>query len=272
MDGTVIITGATGAMGAAATRALALRGSTVLMACRNVLKAEEVRNRILAEVPGADIRIGKLDLSRTNSVRIFVDSLGPEPISALFNNAGVISREYSLTADGFENTFAVNYFGPVLLMRLLLPKMLPDAVVVNMVSLTCRYVSIDGNSLKPSGKDFSQLGTYARSKLALLRFSLEFARRHPEVRVNLADPGIVNSNRIDLGHWFDPLAVVLFRPFCKSPERGVQPALNALFSGERNRYFVGKRCRAIPSVYLDPDLDLRLWLTTEDILRNELNL
>lgn len=272
MDGTIIITGATGAMGAAATRALALRGSRVLMACRNVKKAEEVRDSILAEAPGAEIRIAKLDLARTDSVRAFAESLGPEPVGALFNNAGVISPGYSLTPEGFENTFAVNYFGPVLLTRLLLPKMLPEAGIVNMISLTCRYVTIDAGSLRPGKKDFSQLRTYARSKLALLRFSQELARRHPEVRVNLADPGIVNSNMIDLGHWFDPLADLLFRPFCKSPERGVQPALNALSSGERNRYFAGNRCRTIPSVYHDPDLDLRLWLATENILGKELNL
>ena len=270
MDGTIIITGATGAMGAAATRALARQSKPVLMACRNTRKAEDLRSGILSEIPGADIRIGKLDLSQPDSVCAFVDGLGQEPVSALFNNAGVISPEYSLTPDGFENTFAVNYFGPVLLTRLLLPKMLPDAVVVNMISLTCRFVSIDVDSLRPGRKDFSQLGTYARAKLALLRFSQELARRHPEIRVNLADPGIVNSNMIDLGRWFDPLADLLFRPFCKSPARGVQPALSALTSGERNRYFVGKRCRTIPSVYHDPEADLRLWQATEDILHDKL--
>ena len=264
--GMVIVTGASGAMGAAATRALARQGRVVLMACRNVKKAETVRCGILAELPEADIRIGRLDLASLDSVRAFSDGLGPEPVSALFNNAGVISREYSLTADGLENTFAVNYFGPVLLTKLLLPRMLSDAVVVNMVSLTCRYVTIDERSLRPESKDFSQLGTYARAKLALLRFSQELARRNPGIRVNLADPGIVNSNMIDLGHWFDSLADSLFRPFCKSPERGVQPALRALASEERNRYFVGKGSRPIPERYSNPGLDLRLWDETERIL------
>ena len=71
---------------------------------------------------------------------------------------------------------------------------------------------------------------------------------------------------IDLGHWFDPLADFLFRPFCKSPERGVQPAVSALSSDVRNRYFVGSKCKDIPARYDDPDLDLRLWEETERIL------
>ena len=270
MDGRIIVTGATGAMGAAATRALARQGKAVLMACRNVHKAEAVRSSILAELPEADILIGQLDLASLDSVRVFAEELVSEPVYALFNNAGVISRDYALTSDGLENTFAVNYFGPVLLTRLLLPKMLPDAVVVNMVSLTCRYVSIDESSLRPAREDFSQLGTYARAKLALLRFSQELSRRNPGIRVNLADPGIVNSSMIDLGHWFDPLADFLFRPFCKSPERGVQPALSALSSTERDKYFVGKRCRNIPAKYDDPQMDLRLWQATEDILAEKL--
>jgi NAD(P)-dependent dehydrogenase (short-subunit alcohol dehydrogenase family) len=264
--GRIIVTGASGAMGAAATRSLAGHGHAITMACRNTVKAEAVRNRIMEEVPEADIVIRQLDLGSLNSVKSFAESLGTEPVSALFNNAGTISREYSITADGLENTFAVNYFGPVLLTKLLLARMLPDAVVVNMVSLTCRYVSIDERSLRPAPEDFSQLGTYARSKLALLRFSQELARRNPGIRVNLADPGIVNSNMISLGHWFDPLADILFRPFCKSPERGVQPALNALSSGERSRYFVGKDSKPIPERYSDPELDLRLWEETERIL------
>ena len=142
----------------------------------------------------------------------------------------------------------------------------PEASIVNMVSLTCRYVSVTEKSLRPSADEFSQLGTYARSKLALLRFSRELARRNPGLHINLADPGIVNSNMIDLGHWFDPLADFLFRPFCKSPERGVQPALSALASDGRNRYFVGRKSMDIPARFEDPNLDLRIWEETERIL------
>ena len=268
MKGRVIITGASGSMGAVATREMASKGCHVVMACRNPRKAETVLDSILAEQPEAVIEILPLDLASQDSIRAFVDKLGPEPITALFNNAGTISRSYSLTSDGLENTFAVNYFGPVLLTRLLLPRMTSDARVVNMVSLTCRYVYIDESSLRPGPEDFSQLGTYANSKLALMRFSMEFARRNPELRVNLADPGIVDSNMISMGRWFDPLADVLFRPFCKSPEKGVRPALAALESDVTNRCFIGKRCIAIPPRYSNPELDLRLWNETEKILNN----
>ena len=253
MPGRTIITGASGSIGAAVTRALAERGEAVVMACRNPEKARSVRERILAEFPAADLEIRPLDLSSLDSV--------------LFNNAGAINREYVLTGDGLEKTFAVNYFSPVLLTLLLLPRMDPDARIVNMVSLTCRFVSLSGSALRPAPEEFSQLGTYARSKLALLHFSLELARRHPDLRINVADPGIVNSNMISMGRWFDPLADLLFRPFCKSPEMGAVPALAALSSAGRNRYFVGKRCLEMPRRYVDPVKDRQLFEETLRILQ-----
>ena len=96
---------------------------------------------------------------------------------------------------------------------------------------------------------------------------MELARRCPGLRINLADPGIVDSNMISMGRWFDPLADILFRPFCKSPQKGARPALAALSSPERNRYFVGNRFTAIPSRFSDPGLDLRLWKETEKIIQ-----
>ena len=266
MSGRIIVTGATGSMGAVAVEALAGRGIPVLMAVRNIAKAEAVRADILARVPHADVEIRTLDLTSQASVRRFAEGIEAGSVTALFNNAGVISKSYSITEDGFENTFSVNYFGPWLMTRLLLSKLPQDAHIVNMVSLTCRFARIDEASLRPGRKDFSQLGTYARAKRALLSFSLELERRYPLLRVNLADPGIVASNMIDLGHWFDPLADVLFKPLCKTPKAGVQPALRALSASEGHRYYVGRGSRAIARRYVDPALDARLWAATEALI------
>ena len=260
------MTGASGAMGSAATRYLAGKGFHVVMACRNLEKAEAVRKEILSDIPDAEIESRQLDLSSLDSVREFAKGMEGVRISALLNNAGVISRGYSLTRDGLENTFAVNYFGTVLLTRLLLPSFVPEANVVNTVSLTCRFVNITEKSLRPEEGDFSRLGTYARSKLALLHFSQELARRNPALKVNVSDPGIVNSNMISMGKWFDPLADILFRPFCKSPENGVRPALSALLSEMSGKYFVGQRVMEIPGRFIDKKLDKRLWDETSNVI------
>lgn len=293
MMGRILITGATGAMGAAAVEALASRGIPVLMACRNLSKAEAVRSSILSRVPSADIVVRHLDLASMESVRAFAAGLAPSSVSAVFHNAGVISKGYSLTADGFENTFSVNYFGPWLLTQLLLPVLPPDARIVYMVSLTCRFAGLSVDYLQPAPSDFSQLGTYARAKRALLSSALELKRQHPSLQVHLADPGVVASDMIDMGHWYDPLADALFKPLCKKPSTGVQPALRALLGDAAGtdapdaaataspgldssgaglapagapRYFVGRSDRPIPRRYLCSDADERLWSATARLL------
>ena len=264
MSGRIIVTGATGSMGAAAVEALAAQGKPVLMACRNLKKAEMVRAQILSRIPEADVQIRELDLASLSSVRDFAEGIEAGRISALFHNAGVISKGYGLTEDGLENTFSVNYVGPWLLTRLLLPKLPVDARIVFMVSLTCRFARLKPQMWQVARKDFSQLGTYARAKRALLSFALELSRRCPELRIHLADPGVVASDMIDLGHWFDPLADALFKPLCKKPADGVRPALRALESNQVvPRYYVGKRNRPVPRRYLTPEQDARLWEETE---------
>ena len=272
MEGLTIVTGATGGMGAAAVEALASQGRPVLMACRNAAKAETVRAAVLQRHPGATVEIGLVDLSSLESVRRFAES-APEGIAGLFNNAGTISRSgFQLSADGFESTFAVNYFGPWLLTNLLLPKLAPGAAVVNMVSLSCKYVRFDEGALQASAEGFRQLSAYAKSKRALIAFTCELARRHPELRVNMADPGIVGTDILNLGRWFDPLQQAIFKPLCKKPAAGVAPALRALQAECSGHYFVGRGSRPLPRRYRTPELDARVWAATELLLNETLAL
>ncbi len=256
MKNPVIITGATGSMGAVAAKAKAEEGYPVIMACRNLRKAATVRDGILSSVPGARLEIMHLDLSSQASVRSFVgevrDYLAPgasgfTALSGLFNNAGVISREYRILEDGYEQTMAVNCINPALLTLWLMPLFEEGAHIVNMVSLTTRYARLGKNWMNVSKPEFSQLGTYGKSKLAFLIFSAELGRRYPGIHVSVSDPGIVDSDMITLGHWFDPLADVLFRPFINSPEKGAGPALAALNTDLTMRYFVGRKIRKYPS-------------------------
>lgn len=266
MSKTIIITGASGSMGSAASLELVKRGWSVIMACRNPEKGEGVRQNIIRAVPDADITLRKLNLESCRSVHSFVESIKSDDlrIDALFNNAGVISRGFSRTEDGFENTLAVNYIGPYLLTTELLPVLNEGAGIVNMVSLTCKYGNVGKDLFDRT--DFKRLKTYSDTKLALLLFSIELSRRCPSLNVNVSDPGIVDSNMISMGKWFDPLADILFRPFCSTPEKGVAPALRALESGTSLHYYVGKGDKPIPSRYLEHPLLEWLWDETAKTL------
>lgn len=277
MKGTIIVTGATGSMGTAAVRQLTDKGYSVIMACRNMEKADNVRKDIIVRNPSATVYSLHLNLSGPDSIRKFastVSALIPDEgleLKGLFNNAGIINRKYGLTDYGIERTLATNYIGPYLLTRLLLPLMANDAHIVNMVSLTCRYASVGKDLFDRPESRFSQLGTYADTKLALLLSSIALTDRlsgdNRNIRVNVADPGVVNSNMLSMGRWFDPLADALFRPFCKSPEKGVLPAINALHTGSSLMYFKGNGSKPIPEKYKShPDIEW-LWNKTAELCR-----
>lgn len=68
-----IVTGATSGLGEEATRVLAGKNATVVMAVRNTQKAEGVAKEIRQEFSKAKIDIRHLDLSSLDSVKSFAD-------------------------------------------------------------------------------------------------------------------------------------------------------------------------------------------------------
>lgn len=265
-----IVTGASGSIGSAATKMLIDKGFSVVMSCRNLKKGSEVRDKILAERPNADIELLYLDLTSFKSIEDFckeIDNLEVKP-KYLHNNAGIICRNFNTTEDGFETTFGTNYIGTVYLTKLLMPIMGDGFHIVNTVSLT-RYISdVNQKIFDVNEKRFRQLKTYGISKYALLLYSLKLSQMVPEgCHVNMTDPGIVNSNMITMHRWYDPLADVIFRPFfCSTPEQGATPAVNALVSDENGMFFHKNKFRRLPEKYYNHKMMDWLWNETESII------
>ena len=249
---TVIVTGCTGAVGAAAVAMLRRRGCNVIGTTRRTPRGDE----------------RPLDLGSLESIVSFVERLKADGIhvDALLNNAGTMQKTHAINADGLERVVATNYVGPYLLSRLMVGACGPALRVVNTVSLTC-YTASFGKDFFTTGR-YSQLGTYANSKYALMLFSQELARR-TGARVNLTDPGVVDSRMLHLDRWFDPLADLLFRPFCKSAEGGATPAVNAILSDCSLQLFRGKRHTDIPRRWRRDDRAAWLWDETERLLKTK---
>ena len=133
-----IITGAGKGMGFEEAKAVAAKGFHTIMACHHPEAAEEKRQEIVSETGNENVEIMGIDLSDLSDVRRFAEEVKARfsHLDLLMNNAGMLATRFQTTADNLERTVAVNYVGPYLLTRLLLPLMGEGSRIVNMASLT----------------------------------------------------------------------------------------------------------------------------------------
>ncbi len=171
-------------------------------------------------------------------------------------------------------TVGVNYVGTWLLTNWLLPNMgkTGKTRIINTSSVTCKMGEIGDHFFELDPEHYRRFKAYPNSKLAILMFTAELARRVQgrAITVNAVDPGVVNTGMITMHKWYDPLADVFFRPFIKSPERG---AMTAILLATSDRYvnvsggfFRNKRQVGVPKAVLDAEACQKLWLQTEQLV------
>jgi NAD(P)-dependent dehydrogenase (short-subunit alcohol dehydrogenase family) len=199
----IVVTGANSGTGREAARRLAAAGAHVIMAVRTTAKGEQARAEILAEHPGAQVEVRRVDLADLASVKEFADGLLADgrPIDVLVNNAGVMAPPTRMTtADGFELQLGSNYLGPFALTLRLLPLLLgaPRPRVVTMSSGMASFGRIDFADLQWEHRRYRPNLSYAQSKLADLMMSqhlAELASQHGWPLISTAaHPGFTRTN------------------------------------------------------------------------------
>lgn len=179
---TAVVTGATGGLGYATAAGLARSGARVVLAGRNPEKGAAALARLRREVTDAVAEFELLDLASLDSVAAFAGRMleARPALDILVNNAGIMALPTrQLTADGFERQFGTNYLGHFALTARLLPALLRaegGARVVQVSSLAHRRGTINWDDLGRERR-YDPWRSYAQSKLAMLIFALELARR-----------------------------------------------------------------------------------------------
>lgn len=278
MKKVAIITGANGGMGYEEAKEALQQGYYTIMACYCPSRSEARRQQMIEETGRYDVEIMALDLSNLQSVREFADKIKAkfEHIDILMNNAGTLETGYHTTVDGLERTVSVNYVGPYLLTRLLLPLMGKGSRIVNMSS--CSYIigklRFPEFFIKGRKGFWQRILVYSNSKLALTLFSLELAKhiKGKGITVNAADPGIVNTKIIHLQNkLLDPIADLFFRPFIRTPRQGADTAIRLMFDAEKEGQ-TGTFCRSnkimkLGDKYVHHKQMQELWDETEKIVQ-----
>lgn len=242
---TFLITGANSGIGFEAAKILAAKRGKVIMACRNLAKAEEARAAIIRAVGPVDIDLIELNLAELKSVAACAKQLNKqyERIDVLINNAGIGWIQRQLTADGFEMQLGTNHLGHFALTAKLvglLRKSL-DARVISISSLAHWAGKIHFDDLQLTRK-YGRATAYSQSKLANMLFGLElqrqFARQAVPIRSIIVHPGMSSTNLANsalLAERHATLAKIsdLVAPFVsQDPAAGCLPTLYAATSAQ----------------------------------------
>jgi NAD(P)-dependent dehydrogenase (short-subunit alcohol dehydrogenase family) len=236
-DPICLITGATEGVGRITAFELARKGFTVVAAARNPNKAEALKKEIEASIANGRCDYIVADLTSLGQVRQLVETFCRRysTLDVLINNAGVFLPTRSVTEDGYETMFQVNYLAPFLLTNLLLDvlKNGEQGRIINVSSSVYAIGKFDSHNLQ-SERHFSALGSYAATKLFVLLFTRELASRlqATSVTANAVHPGIVRTRMMLQAPGALRLVSYLSLPFSISPVEGARTSVYLASSPE----------------------------------------
>lgn len=264
-----VVTGATSGIGEATAHGLAALGTTVIVHGRDAEKGRQTVDRITRATGNSAVRFVQSDLAALAQVRQLASELDRSlpRLDVLVLNAGVACARRSVTADGYETTFAVNHLAPFLLTHLLRGKLEQSgaARIVVVSSEAHRAARLDFDDLMLT-KGYGQMRAYCRSKLANVLFTRSLARRlaGTAVTCNALHPGGVRTGIFrEMPALLRGILETVGRLFLLSPEQGAKTSLYLASSSEvatrSGGYYI--RCKpAQPSAAaLDDAAGERLW-------------
>lgn len=218
---TIVITGASDGIGAAAAAQLTAAGHDVVLVGRSPEKTARVAARI-----GTD-RVHLADFQDLSQVRTLAHELNEIPqIDVLVHNAGGLFSGPEKTVDGFEKTFQVNHLAPYLLTHAMLPTLLRSkTAIINTSSIGARLFSdLDLNDLN-TFENYTPNKSYGNAKLANILFAKGLHRHfHDRGLTAVAfHPGnVATSFASDTTSYFRWIYHGILKKALISPEKGGQ--------------------------------------------------
>ncbi len=197
-----VVTGANGGLGLASAKALAGKNAHVIMAVRNLSKAADAHDEILAAHPKASLEIVELDLGSLASVESAAKQISEkhDQIHILMCNAGVMALPQGTTEDGFDTQMGINVLGHWALISHLLPIIVttPGSRVVTLSS-TAQHTGRAINPADPHMREkFDEWRMYGQTKLAMRHLAVglqeQFDKAGVDAKALSAQPGLTNSD------------------------------------------------------------------------------
>ncbi|MFP3463820.1 SDR family NAD(P)-dependent oxidoreductase [Arthrobacter globiformis] len=218
MPRTIVITGASDGIGAAAARNLGKAGERIVVVGRSPEKTAAIAAELGADYFACDFA----ELAQVRALAAVLREKYPR-IDVLVNNAGGIMRGHELTVDGHERTFQVNHLAPFLLTTELLDVLTANhATIINTSSAANGFGRLDLADLN-SERNYSTNRAYGTAKLANILFTAELQNRYGKDGIAAAafHPGVVATNfAAESTSWFRHAYKSVLSRFLLSSEQG----------------------------------------------------
>ncbi|KAL7386184.1 hypothetical protein ABVT39_004960 [Epinephelus coioides] len=192
-----MITGANSGIGRATAMAIAKKGGTVHMVCRNRDKAEEARSDIVNKSGNTEVYIHVVDMSETRKVWEFAEAFRKQhsSLNVLINNAGCMVHKRELNAEGLERNFATNTMGVYILTQSLIPLIQksrdPRVITVSSGGMLVQKLLVD--DLQSEKGSFDGVMVYAQNKRQQVVLTQQWAKANPVIHFSVMHPGWVDT-------------------------------------------------------------------------------
>ncbi len=197
---TCVITGATSGIGREVAVRLAAQGARVIGVGRSSARCAEACTAITSRTGNRQVIFLSADLASMSEIRRLAADIArlASRVDVLINNAGTFTFRRRLTCDGLETQLAVNWLSAFLLTGLLLP-LLRAAPAARVISVSSGSHYAGRMHWKDPGlrRGYNGLKAYDQSKLALVLFTHELARRlgsSSTIACHAVDPGLVKTD------------------------------------------------------------------------------
>lgn len=284
LDGKVaIITGANTGIGYETALDFAVRGATVILACRDLKRAHTAAARIIEQTKNNRIEVEHLDLADLDTVRDFANRMNKklQRLDLLINNAGIMMCPLWRTKQGFEMQFGTNHLGHFLLTNLLLDliKKTNKSRILNVSSLAHTFCDINWTDINWE-KSYSPVKAYGQSKLANVLFTNELAKRlrDTSVAVFSLHPGSVRTELLRYSgeglFFLVPFMLKVVHPFwcvvSKTCWEGAQTTIHCAVSDEaldsNGKYFSDCHPKRPSSHARNSENATKLWKLSEQMV------
>jgi len=273
---TAVVTGANSGLGYVTARELARAGARVVLACRSEARGIEAGDRLVTEVPGADVEFTRLDLGDLASVRDFARRFPYDRLDLLVNNAGVMATPLGFTAQGLEQQLGINHLGHFALTRALMPALAASSAprVVNLSSdlhqrgKAERLFETLERDPRYERRRYQRFDAYGDSKLANVLFTRALSRRLPAAALALAvHPGVIPTNLTRSMGALGAVFRVLGKLFMKTVEQGAATSIYAAsapeLASQSGAYLADCAVTQASPAANDAELAERLWAVSE---------